>query len=264
MKQKITKSCSLFLFVMMSLLSYAQNSTTEKIISGNVVDFAGKPLPGVNVNVKGTSKGIVTDFDGHYALAVKEGGVLVFTYIGMKKEERTVGKSSQVNVTLQDDASGLDEVVVTGYGKQKKTHLTGAIQSIKVSEIEDLPTNNIATALTGRILGVGVSGGSARPGKPAALKIRNPITLSKDGGTLNPLYVIDGVLQVAGDGTNDTTAFDNLHASEIETISFLKDGAAAIYGARSANGVVIITTKRGKKGPEIGRASCRERVSSPV
>ncbi len=249
MKQTITKSCSLFLFVMMSLLSHAQNSKTEKIISGNVIDYAGKPLPGVNVNVKGTSNGVVTDFDGHYALAVKEGGTLVFTFIGMKKEERTIGKSSQVNVTMQDDASGLEEVVVTGYGKQKKSHLTGAVQSIKVAEIEDLPTNNIATALVGRILGVGVSGGSARPGKAATLKIRNPVVLSKDGGTTNPLYVIDGVLQTAGDGTNDTTQFDNLDASEIETISFLKDGAAAIYGARSANGVVIITTKRGKKGP---------------
>ncbi len=249
MKQTITKSCSLFLFVMMSLLSYAQNSKTEKIISGNVIDYAGKPLPGVNVNVKGAKTGIVTDFDGHYALAVKEGSTLVFTFIGMKTEERVVGKSSAVNVTMQDDASGLEEVVVTGYAKQKKSHLTGAVQTIKVSEIEDLPTNNIATALTGRILGVGVSGGSARPGKPATLKIRNPVTLSKDGGTTNPLYVIDGVLQVAGDGTNDTTVFDNLDASEIESLSFLKDGSAAIYGARSANGVVIITTKRGKKGP---------------
>lgn len=249
MKQTITKSCSLFLFVMMSLLSHAQNSKTEKIISGNVIDNAGKSLPGVNVNIKGTSSGVVTDFEGHYTVTVKEGGVLVFTFIGMKKEERTVGKSSQINVTMQDDASGLEEVVVTGYGKQKKKHLTGAIQTINISEIEDLPTNNIATTLVGRVLGVGVSGGSARPGKPATLKIRNPVTLSKDGGTTNPLYVIDGVLQTAGDGTNDTTQFDNLDASEIESISFLKDGAAAIYGARSANGVVIITTKRGKVGP---------------
>lgn len=249
MKQTITKSCSLFLFVMMSLLSHAQNSKTEKIISGNVIDNAGKSLPGVNVNIKGTSSGVVTDFEGHYTVTVKEGGVLVFTFIGMKKEERTVGKSSQINVTMQDDASGLEEVVVTGYGKQKKKHLTGAIQTINISEIEDLPTNNIATTLVGRVLGVGVSGGSARPGKPATLKIRNPITLSKDGGTTNPLYVIDGVLQTAGDGTNDTTQFDNLDASEIESISFLKDGAAAIYGARSANGVVIISTKRGKVGP---------------
>ena len=157
MKQTITKSCSLFLFVMMSLLSYAQNSKTEKIISGNVIDYAGKPLPGVNVNVKGAKTGIVTDFDGHYALAVKEGSTLVFTFIGMKKEERLVGKSSQINVTMQDDASGLEEVIVTGYGKQKKSHLTGSIQSIKVSEVEDLPTNSIATALVGRISGLGVS-----------------------------------------------------------------------------------------------------------
>lgn len=246
MKQTITKSCSLFLFVMMSLFSYAQNSKTEKIISGNVIDYSGKPIPGVNVNVKGTSNGVVTDFDGHYALAVKEGGTLVFSFIGMKKEERLVGKSVQVNVSMQDDASGLEEVIVTGYGKQKKAHLTGSVQGIKLAEIEDLPTNNIATAITGRILGVGVSGGSARPGKAATIKIRNPVVM---GINTAPLYVIDGVLQTAGNGFNDTTAFDNLDASEVESISFLKDGAAAIYGARSANGVIIITTKRGKKGP---------------
>lgn len=249
MKQTIKEVCSVLLFALLSLSSYAQNAGGGKTIKGTVIDNTGVGLPGVNVTEKGTKNGVVTDFDGTYTISVKEGSVLTFSFIGMKSQDRTVGNNAAINITLQEDSSTLNEVVVVGYGTQKKAHLTGATQTIKASEIEDLPTNNLATALVGRVLGVGVGGGSARPGKPATLTVRRPVTLSKDGGTLNPLYVIDGVLQVSGDGTNDTTLFDNLDASEVESLTFLKDAAAAIYGSRSANGVVIVTTKRGKKGP---------------
>lgn len=249
MKQTIKQLCGILLFTMLSLSGFAQKSDGSKIVTGNVIDNTGLGLPGVNVVEKGTKNGVVTDVDGRFKISVKKGAVLSFAFIGMNKIEKAVGNETVINVTMKDDATELESVVVVGYGKQKKSHVTGSVQSIKTSEIEDLPTNNLATAIAGRVLGVGVSGGAARPGKPATITIRNPVTLSKDGGTTNPLYVIDGVLQVAGDGSNDTTLFDNLDSSEVESLTFLKDASAAIYGARSSNGVVIVTTKRGKTGP---------------
>ncbi len=249
MKQTIKQVCGVLLFTLLSLSGFAQKTDGEKIITGNVIDNTGVGLPGVNVIEKGSKKGVTTDIDGRYTITVKNDGVLVFAFVGMVKQEITVGSGSVINVTMKEDATTLDEVVVVGYGTQKKSHLTGAAPTLPIKDIEDLPTGNIATALAGRVLGVGVSGGNTRPGKPAAINIRRSATFSKDGGTTNPLYVIDGVLQIAGDGMPDSTLFDNLDASEVESLTFLKDGAAAIYGARSANGVVIVTTKRGKKGP---------------
>lgn len=250
MKQTIKQVCGVLLFALLSLSGFAQTTTGGKIIvTGKVIDNTGMGLPGANVVEKGTKNGTITDTEGNYKISVNKGAVLSYAFIGMVKVEKAVGNQSTVDVTMKEDASELTEVIVVGYGTQKKSHLTAATQTIKTSEIEDLPTGNIATTLVGRVLGVGISGGDARPGKPAAINIRRAETFSKDGGTNNPLYVIDGVLQVAGDGTNDSTLFDNLDASEVESLTFLKDGAAAIYGARSANGVVIVTTKRGKKGP---------------
>lgn len=247
MKQTIKQVFGILLFAMLSLSGFAQQANVT--IKGTVKDNAGVLLPGVNIIEKGTKNAVTTDFDGKYSLTVNKGAVLVFSYLGMKTVSKTVGNEPVMDVSMVDGGdTSLKEVVVVGYGAQKKGHLTGAAPSIKAAEIEDLPTNSLATALVGRVLGVGVSGGSARPGAVATIKIRNPQVFSKDGGTTNPLYVIDGVLQVSGDGSNDTTLFDNLDASEVESLTFLKDGSAAIYGARSANGVVIVTTKRGKKG----------------
>lgn len=251
MKQTIKQVCGVLLFALLSLSGFAQTTNGDKVIvTGNVIDNTGLGLPGVNVIEKGTKNGVVTDADGRYTISVKKGAILSYAFIGMDRVEKAVGNSSVVNITMKEDATALEEVVVVvGYGTQKKSHLTGATQTLPVKEIEDLPTGNIATALVGRVLGVGISGGNTRPGKPAAINIRRSATFSKDGGTTNPLYVIDGVLQISGDGMPDSTLFDNLDASEVESLSFLKDGSAAIYGARAANGVVIVTTKRGKKGP---------------
>jgi TonB-linked SusC/RagA family outer membrane protein len=249
MKQTIKQVCGVLLFALLSLSGFAQKTNGDKvIITGKVIDNTGMGLPGANVIEKGTKNGVTTDSDGKYTIPVKKGAILTYAFVGMDRTERTVGNNTVINVTLKEEATSLTEVIVVGYGTQKKIHKTGAIDNLKVAEIEDLPTNSLATALVGRVLGVGVSGGSARPGVAATIKIRNPQVFSKDGGTTNPLYVIDGVLQVSGDGANDTTLFDNLDSSEIESLTFLKDGSAAIYGARSANGVVIVTTKRGKKG----------------
>ncbi len=249
MKQTIAKRCGLILFALMSFSTFAQKTNEERIVTGSVIDYAGETILGVNVNVKGTKNGVITDSKGRYAINVKKGDILSFAYIGMIKVEKTVGNEAVIDVTMKEDASELEQVVVVGYGKQKKAHLTGAVATLKMSEIEDLPTGDLGVALAGRVQGVGVSGGSARPGNKSTLKIRNPMTFSKDGGNDQPLYVIDGVLQLDPQGKSDSTLFDNLDSSEVESISFLKDGSAAVYGSRASQGVVLITTKRGKKGP---------------
>ncbi|GAB3649364.1 TonB-dependent receptor [Echinicola sediminis] len=217
-------------------------------ISGTVTDEEGEPLPGATVTVLGTTKGTVTDVDGKYALDVEKGATLQFSFIGFEKKQVLVGNQAVINVSLVLDNNSLEEVVVVGYGEMKKSHLTGAVETLDASEIEDLPTGDISSALAGRVLGVGVSGGNTRPGSQASIRLRNPESLSKDGNGTDPLYVIDGVLQIGADGSNDASRFNNLDPAEIESISFLKDASAAIYGSRGANGAIIVTTKRGRDG----------------
>ncbi|MDN3669349.1 SusC/RagA family TonB-linked outer membrane protein [Echinicola jeungdonensis] len=217
-------------------------------ITGRIIDEEGEPLPGATVSIVGTNKGTVTDLDGTYSLDVEVGATLQFSFIGFEKQQVVVGNQTQINITLKLDDNSLEEVVVVGYGEVKKSHLTGAVETLDATEIEDLPTGDLSTALAGRVLGVGVSGGATRPGSQASIRIRNPETLSKDGNGTAPLYVIDGVLQIAADGSNDATRFNTLDPAEIESISFLKDASAAIYGSRGANGAIIVTTKRGKDG----------------
>lgn len=248
MKQTIKKVCGVLLFTMLSLSGFAQKADGSKIVTGNVIDNTGGSLPGVNVIEKGTKNGVITDGNGHYVISVKKGAVLTFAFVGMNKVEKAVGNENEINVTMKDDATELESVVVVGYGAQKKAHLTGAVGTIPMKDIENIPTGDVGAALQGRVIGVSVSGGATRPGVKSTLKIRNPMSTAKDGGTTAPLYVIDGVLQIGADGTNDTTLFDNIDSSEIESISFLKDGSAVVYGARAAQGVIIVTTKRGKIG----------------
>lgn len=244
----VVKRCSVILFVLMSMITYAQTAVSQIKVTGTVTDNAGMPLSGVNVAEKSSKNTVTTDFIGNYQINVKSDATLVFSFIGMRKIEIPLSGRNVLNTKLQDDTNQLETVVVVGYGIQKKKHVTAAVETIKMKEIEDLPTQSIATAIAGRVLGVSVSGGSSRPGQSGTIKIRQPRTFSKDGGSENPLYVIDGVIQITGDGVPDSTLFNSLDASEVESLSFLKDGAAAIYGARAANGVVLVTTKRGKVG----------------
>lgn len=233
--------------LLIGTILYAQ----DRRVTGKVVDQAdGQGIPGVNVSLKGIPSNVSTNADGNFTIQIKNNtDVLVFSYIGYVRQQVTVGTQTNVTVRLVSDNKNLDDVVVVGYGTQKKASLTGSIVDIKASEIEDLPGTNVAAALSGRLLGVGVSGGIARPGTPAKITIRNPNTIfSKDGGSTDPLYVIDGVIQIDGQGKPDATNFGNLDASEIESMSFLKDASAAIYGTRGGNGVVLVTTKRGKTG----------------
>src|SRR5690606_23498628 len=217
-------------------------------VTGKVLDPEGNPVIGATVAIKGTTTGTHTDVEGVFRLNLPQGDeLLVVSYVGYKTMEYAVNNQTNVTIVLET-AEALEEVVVVGYGTQKKAHLTGSIQTVNAEEIEDLPSTNVGAALSGRLLGVGVSGGISRPGVPATINIRNSYTVSEDGGTDQPLYVIDGVIQVTSQGVPDNSLFNTLVPSEIETITFVKDAAAAVYGSRGANGVVIVTTKRGKSG----------------
>ncbi|WP_374163394.1 SusC/RagA family TonB-linked outer membrane protein [Arcticibacter sp. MXS-1] len=213
-------------------------------VTGTVTDSKGEPLPGVSVKIKGTNAGTSTDVNGVFRLNLPTGNeTLVITYIGFKSQEVGVGGKTNIIVKMMEDSKALDEVVVVGYGVQKRAHLTGSVVDIKAAEVADLPVTNIGAALSGRLQGVGVSGGNSRPGAKATLTVRTPIA-----GQSSPLYVIDGVIQMDGQNQPDATLFNNLDPAEIESISVLKDASAAVYGVRGGAGVVLVTTKKGKVG----------------
>ncbi|TXK50267.1 SusC/RagA family TonB-linked outer membrane protein [Pontibacter qinzhouensis] len=229
-------------------LQQAQTNT----ITGTVTDASGAPLPGVTVIEKGTPNAALTDAEGKFSLTVKDPkAVLLFSFLGFEKQEVALNGRATIAVTLgaADNQLKQVEVIATGYGgTTTRGATTGAIDAIRAEEIEDLPLGNLGAALTGRVLGLGVSGGTARPGSQANLTVRAPVSISNSPNT-SPLYVIDDMIQVTSQGAPDATFFNTLDPSEIESISILKDASAAMYGSRAANGVIIVTTKRGKLGP---------------
>lgn len=205
----------------------------SKTITGKVVDKDKNPLPGVTVVAKGTSNGTITDSDGNYSITLKPDVTsLVFSFVGMQTQEVKIGSKGVVNVTMSEASIGLEEVVAIGYGVQKKESLTGAISGVTASDIESVHASTVASTLAGKLAGVSFRMPDGRPGASATIQIRNMGT---------PLYVIDGIEKDAGQ-------FNNLSPNDIESISVLKDASAAIYGVRAANGVVVVTTKRGKLG----------------
>ncbi|MCB4807885.1 TonB-dependent receptor [Tamlana sp. 62-3] len=213
--------------------------TQNKTITGTVTgadDQMG--IPGVNVLVKGTSNGAVTDFDGNYSITVSSNNdVLVFSYIGYVTKEVTVGNQSTVNVTLESDVSALDEVVVVGYGTAKKETLTGAVEQVKAEAFEDLAVGSPALALQGRTPGLVVTRTSSRPGnEDINFLIRGASSING----ISPLIVIDGVPAL------NASAFNEMNPNDIESISVLKGGSASVYGSRAAGGVILVTTKKGK------------------
>ncbi len=253
MKKTCTKGLLIVFISFLNISVFAQ-STSKITINGSVVNESGIALPSANVIEKGTSNAAITDFDGNFSINVLPNATLIFSYIGMEKLELRIKDNSFLEVVLRENVQELDQVVVVGYGTQKKEEITGSVVSVQGSEIEDLPVGSLGTALVGRVLGVSVSGGESRPGQSAQITIRNPVVgnniRAKDSYSTEPLYVIDGVVQIdPNTGYTDPTLFNSLDASQIESISFLKDASAAIYGSRSAQGVVLVTTKRGKKGP---------------
>jgi TonB-linked SusC/RagA family outer membrane protein len=214
-------------------------------IIGKVTDEAGEPIIGASVQEKGTTNGISTDINGSFALNVSnEQAVLVIKYIGYTTKEVPVGTQINLTIVLSDAVKGLNEVVVVGYGTQSRATVTGAISTVKDADLDDQQVTRADDALQGRVSGVNVVQSSGAPGSTPAVSIRGITTLatSYNPNASNPLYVIDGVIV-------DNGGMDNINPNDIATIDVLKDASAAIYGARSANGVVIITTKKGKNGP---------------
>lgn len=230
---KIKSKLLLISFLLFQAILFAQNNTT---ISGTVLDSQGQPLPGANVVLKGTTTGTQTDFDGNYSLDnVPGNGILVFSYIGYLTQELPINNRTSLDVTLQEDTQALDEVVVVGYGTQKKADLTGSIVTVNSEQIEKTPAANPVQSLQGRVAGVQiVSPGS--PGASPTVRVRGLGTYSD---ATNLLYVVDGMFY---------SNIDFLNPNDIKSMNVLKDASSsAIYGVRAANGVIIIETKSGAK-----------------
>ncbi|MBD1262771.1 TonB-dependent receptor [Maribacter polysiphoniae] len=226
-----------------SFLKVDLESSFQSIITGTVSDASG-PLPGASVVVQGTTQGTQTDFDGNFTLETDSDAVLVISYIGYHTQEIALDGNTTVSVVLTEDASLLDEVVVVGYGTQTRGDLTGSVASVDVSEATKTPMVSAAEALQGRVSGVTITN-NGNPGSSPVVRIRGYGT----GNSNDPLYIIDGVQ------TDDANILNSINPADIDQMNVLKDGAAAIYGARASNGVVIITTKSGGYNMDTARVS---------
>ena len=239
---KATHSFALALFMVLGIQAIQANNNIddEKLVvfqttvSGMVTDADGAPLPGANVLVKGTTNGTQTDFDGNYTINADSNATLVFSYIGFATQEIAVNGQTTINASMAEDAAKLSEVVVVGYTTQTRGDLTGSVASVDVSEAAKQPVVNIAEALEGRATGVSITNSGA-PGSAPIVRIRGLGTPNNN----NPLYIIDGAQ------TTDPGILNTINPSDIAQLNVLKDGAASIYGARAANGVIVITTKSG-------------------
>ncbi|WP_295178126.1 TonB-dependent receptor [uncultured Christiangramia sp.] len=271
MRRKILQckgSCSLrskILFFALFFCAFTQIGLAQNVVTGKVIDTEGIPLLGVNVIEKNTSNGTTTDFDGNFEISVDDNAVIVFSFVGFLTKEVSVSGGEKLSVTLDTDSESLDEVVVIGYGAQRKEEISGSVSSISSEEFENIPQVSVDQLMQGRAAGVMVTKNSGQPGSAVSVKIRGVNTIT---GSSEPLYIIDGV-PVSGDsrniatsgrstadggigdgtGATDVSPLAALNPNDIESVDILKDASAtAIYGSRGSNGVVIITTKKGKKG----------------
>ncbi|MGB5818450.1 MAG: TonB-dependent receptor [Saonia sp.] len=227
------------LFCGMSMVIYSQQ------IIGTITDSGGIPLAGASIIEKGTSNGVQADFDGNYTITVTNAdATLQFSYVGFSTVEEIINGRSTINVTLQEDVSKLDEVVIIGYGTQRRENVSAAIATVNSDALEGRPVADFQSALQGQVSGLQITSNSGRPGAGNNIQIRGAGTIT---GNSSPLYVIDGAIVESGVGGGDP--FATINPSDIASINVLKDAsAAAIYGARAANGVIIITTKKGTSG----------------
>lgn len=223
------------LFISVSIMSFAQT----KNVKGTVSDSNGQPIPGATIVVKGTTQGIITDVDGKYTLGVPaDAKELSFSFVGMKSKDVAIDGKSEINVTLKEDAIGLEEVVAVGYGIQKKSDVTGALSSVSADDLQEMPVKDALQGMQGKAAGVDITN-SQRPGEVGSITIRGTRSISASS---SPLYVVDGIIVQNG-------GIDNINPSDIESIDVLKDASAtAVYGSRGANGVILVTTKQGKSG----------------
>ncbi|MDF0718135.1 SusC/RagA family TonB-linked outer membrane protein [Muricauda sp. 334s03] len=215
------------------------DNTIQFQVTGSVKDQAGVALLGANVIEKGTTNGTQTDFDGNFALTLSsQNAILQVSYIGFTTKEVAFDGMTTYNVILQESASGLDEVVIVGYGTQRKSDVTGAVSSISGSELTETASSNLITQAQGKLAGVDIVSNNGSPGAPSTIRIRGNRSINAGN---EPLFVIDGVPTTQG--------IDDFNPGDVESLEVLKDASAvAIYGSRGANGVILITTKRGKKG----------------
>lgn len=230
-----------------------ENVLQQKAISGKVVDSKGESIIGANVMEKGTTNGTITDFDGNFSLKVSANSTIVISYIGYQSIEVSAAQiKAGGQITLKEDTELMDEVVVVGYGTQKKATLTGSVSSIGGDDLKKISTANLTNTLAGKTAGVIANTRSGEPGADdAEILIRGKGTL----GNTAPLIVVDGIAD---------RSFGRLNAEDIESISVLKDASAAIYGARAANGVILVTTKRGKEGKIKVNYSGNVSISQPT
>jgi TonB-dependent starch-binding outer membrane protein SusC len=241
----------IFLFCLLLSLSYANTHAQQPItISGSVMNQNGQPLPGATVAQTATTNATVTDQQGLFKLSVSSlNGTLQISYTGYVTSVIPINNKSTINIALKETVSDLSEIVVIGYGTAKKSDLTGAVGSIKAEQLKERPASSLNQALAGRISGVQVNSNSGRPGGRTNVRIRG---FSSINSSNNPLYVIDGVMLPITNQTQASQAIDYINPNDIVSVEVLKDASStAIYGARGANGVILITTKRGKAG--VGR-----------
>lgn len=219
---------------------------TQKYVTGIVIDADGEPVIGATVWVQGTNRRATTDIDGKYSIQAKKGDSLEFSFVGMKTQLKKVGSSMIENVSMTEDAIALNEVVAIGYASMKRSDLTGAVTSVSSDMISKLNPTSIDQALQGRAAGVVMIQNNGMPGGGSSVQIRG---LNSINGSNEPIYIIDGVTISGNTGTDTDNALSSINPSDIESMEVLKDASAtAIYGAQGANGVIIITTKRGQEG----------------
>jgi len=233
------KGRTMSLMVLLSMF-WGVSQAQTRVLSGTVKDqSSGETLPGVNIQVKGTTTGTITDPEGKFEMALQSGNeVLVISFVGFESQEIQIAGQTTLDISLSPDVSTLNEVVVVGYGEQKKSEVTGAISKVTGQSLTNVPNGRIETALQGRVAGVTIAQNSGQPGSSSTIRIRGVTTL----GANDPLWVVDGIVVDAG-------GIGYLNQSDIESIEVLKDAtSAAIYGTRAAAGVIIVTTKKGKAG----------------
>lgn len=221
-----------------SAVNEIQTQQTKRTVSGVVTDAAGEPLVGVTVREQGTTNGVITNADGKYSMDVNSGAILNFTYVGYKSATQAVGSGNTLNISLLEDVATLDELVVVGYGVQKKSDLTGALSRVTEDQIKQRPVQNALQAIQGKAPGVDITSNN-RPGELGDIRIRGNRSINASNA---PLYVVDGIPLTSG-------SIADINPNDISSMEILKDASAtAIYGSRGANGVILITTKKGVEG----------------